>query len=106
MMRQLRVLASATADIKNSFGYLHEQSDLETAWRFFAGVQESFEQILQMPFIGSPRRFRAFRIRDLRQWPVKGFEDFLIFYRVTSDRVEVHRLLHGRRNLEAIFENS
>lgn len=57
-----------------------------------------------MPFIGSPRRFRSSRIRDLRQWPVSGFEEFLIFYRVTSDRVDIHRILHGKRDLEAIFE--
>jgi toxin ParE1/3/4 len=104
MNRELHVLPSARADIKASFDYLEEQSDLETAWRFFAGVQESFERIEQMPFIGSPRRFRSSRIRELRQWPVSGFEDFLIFYRVVSDRVDVHRILHGKRDLEAIFE--
>lgn len=103
MTRELHVLPSARADIKTSFDYLEEQSDLETAWRFFANVQESFERIEQMPFIGSPRRFCSARIRDLRQWPVSGFEDFLIFYRVTTGRIDVHRILHAKRDLDAIF---
>lgn len=103
MTRELHVLPSARADIKISFDYLEEQSDLETAWRFFVGVQESLERIEQMPYIGSPRRFRSSRIRDLRQWPVSGFDDFLIFYRVTSERVDVHRILHARRDLDAVF---
>jgi plasmid stabilization system protein ParE len=104
MTRELHILPSARTDIKTSFDYLEEQSDLETAWRFFDGVQESLARIEQMPFIGSPRRFRSSRIRDLRQWPVSGFEDFQIFYRVTSKRIDVHRILHGRRDLKVIFE--
>lgn len=103
MNKHLRTLPSADADLDAIFDHLYEQSDLETAWRFFSAVQESFERIEQMPFIGGARRFRSSRIRDLRQWPVSGFEDFLIFYRVTSDRIDIHRILHARRDLEAVF---
>lgn len=104
MTKELHVLPLARNDIKTSFDYLEEQSDIETAWRFFISVQESLERIQQMPGIGSPRRFRATRLHNLRQWPVKGFESFLIFYRVSGNSIDVHRILHGRRDIENIFE--
>jgi toxin ParE1/3/4 len=56
-----------------------------------------------MPYIGVMRKFKQSRLRNLRQWPVKEFEVYLIFYRVTNKRIDVIRILHGRRDLEAIF---
>jgi hypothetical protein len=35
----------------------------------------------------------------LRLWPVKDFEEFLIFYVVDGDTVRVIRILHGKRDL-------
>jgi plasmid stabilization system protein ParE len=35
---------------------------------------------------------------------VKGFENYLIFYRVIRDRVEIARVMHGARDLERSFE--
>jgi toxin ParE1/3/4 len=57
-----------------------------------------------MPFIGSPRSFPSTRLHNLRQWPVKGFKEFLIFYHVVNEGIEVLRILHARRNIEAVFE--
>ncbi|TAE49913.1 MAG: type II toxin-antitoxin system RelE/ParE family toxin, partial [Oscillatoriales cyanobacterium] len=33
------------------------------------------------------------------------FQDYLIFYRIQDDRVEVLRVLHGARDLEDILSN-
>jgi toxin ParE1/3/4 len=58
-----------------------------------------------MPSIGSPREFRSRRLRNIRMWPVKGFEEHLIFYRENDDGIEVIRVLHGKRDIEDIFSD-
>src|SRR5207244_1926673 len=98
------ILPAADADIDQSFYYLQEQGGLETAFRFVDKLQESLERLRKMPSIGSPRNFASSRLRGLRQWRVKGFEDYLIFYRVTEERIDVFRVLHRRRDIECILE--
>ncbi|MCP9496851.1 MAG: type II toxin-antitoxin system RelE/ParE family toxin [Pyrinomonadaceae bacterium MAG19_C2-C3] len=105
MTRELRVLPAADSDIDECFYYYEERSGLETAFRFVDAIQESFERLLQMPHIGSPREFRLSRLRNIRMWTVKGFEDYLIFYRPTDDGITVLRVLHGRRDIEEIFND-
>lgn len=36
---------------------------------------------------------------------IKGFEDYLIFYRPLADGVEIVRVLHGKRNIPTILED-
>ncbi len=38
-------------------------------------------------------------------WQVKGFEDYFIFYRPIVDGVEIFRVLPGKRDIEAIFND-
>jgi toxin ParE1/3/4 len=57
----------------------------------------------QTPKLGIPCRFDAPRIQDLRWWRVKRFDKHLIFYRPADQGIEVVRILHSARNLEAIF---
>ena len=42
---------------------------------------------------------------EIRQWRVKDFKDYLIFYRIQDARVEILRVLHGARDLEGILSN-
>ena len=41
--------------------------------------------------------------RDVRRWPVQGFPNILIFYRIDGDSLNVVRVLHGSRDAESIF---
>jgi toxin ParE1/3/4 len=42
-------------------------------------------------------------IPALRVWPIDGFRNHLIFFHPTNDGVEIVRVLHGARDLEALF---
>jgi len=42
---------------------------------------------------------------SLRRRPVRGFENFLIFYRESGGRVEIIRVLHGARDIESLLED-
>ena len=39
----------------------------------------------------------------MRRWPVKDFENWLVFYLPKRDGVEIVRVLHGARDLDSIF---
>jgi toxin ParE1/3/4 len=79
--------------------YLVEQVAPDAAFRFVDAVEESFQQLLLMPDMGAPREIRNPALKGLRVWPVKEFEEFLIFYVTLGDTVRVIRVLHGRRTL-------
>jgi toxin ParE1/3/4 len=40
----------------------------------------------------------------LRRFPVKGFEKYLLFYLSGSQGIDVIRVVHGARDIGAIFE--
>jgi plasmid stabilization system protein ParE len=42
--------------------------------------------------------------RNLRSWPVAGFEALRIFYLRDDDALHVVRVLHGKRDLKRILE--
>lgn len=76
--------------------YLVEQDAPDAAVRFLDAVEESVEQLLCMPHMGAPEELRNPALKDLRVWPVKGFEEIRIFYVAQGDTVRVIRVLHGR----------
>jgi len=105
MKRVVHVLPAADRDIERCFCYLRDESGLDRAFRFLQGLQDSFDLIQLMPFVGSPRNFSRLRARSLRKWPVKGFKDILIFYKVTKDHIEVSRILHTKRDIQTILDD-
>ena len=55
--------------------------------------------------MGALKELKNPAMKGLRSWPVKGFEEFLIFYLVQGDTVRVIRILHGRRDINRILKN-
>jgi toxin ParE1/3/4 len=45
----------------------------------------------------------ADRLSTLRQWPIRGFENYLIFYLPTEAGIDVLRVLHGARDIDRIL---
>lgn len=79
--------------------YLREASE-EVAERFLAAVLATLRSLAGLPDLGRRRKFRHPALRDLRSLRVNPpFEKILIFYRVTDDKLEAWRLMHGARDL-------
>lgn len=57
-----------------------------------------------MSGIGKLCGFSNPQLSGIRQYPIRGFKNYLIFYRATESEVEVLRVLHGARDLEAILD--
>jgi len=84
----------AQDDILRQFRwYLVEQDAPDAAFRFVEAVEASVEQLVRMPNIGAPRELRNPALKGLRLSPVKGFDEFLIFYVVAADTVRTIPIL-------------
>lgn len=98
------LLPSADADIVRQFDWYVQQGLLDVAKRFRSCVESSIELALSRPKAGAPKPVRNLALRDLRSWPVKGFDEFRIYYLVRPDTFTVVRVLHGKRDIGAILE--
>jgi toxin ParE1/3/4 len=76
----------------------------EAADRFVESAYRTFQALARMPGMGHARHFPQTRLRELRSFRVKGFDNYLIFYCPISDGIEVLHILHGARNLEQFWE--
>jgi len=95
----------ARFDLIEEADFIEQIYGLEKANTFLDAAQATFESLAAMPLMGSSRPHLAAEIRDLRQWRIKGFEEYLIFYRTLADGVEIIRVLHGKRNIPTILED-
>lgn len=73
------------------------------ARRYLVAVERAFDRLLEMPELGVRRTFENRRLDGLRIWPVPGFRNFLIFYRVTQRSVQIVRILHGAQNIPRVL---
>ena len=64
--------------------------------RFLAAVDGTAKQLLAQPELG---RCRPEVKSGLRSWPVEGFGNWIIFYRLEKESLRLVRLLHGARDL-------
>lgn len=95
----------AKRDLEEIFVFLGER-DLATGLDFLLAAEQTFDLLAQMPNLGVRRSFRAHRLLSLRQFPVKSYAEYLVFYQPVIGGVEIIRVLHGKRDLKAIFEGA
>ncbi|MEQ8969211.1 MAG: type II toxin-antitoxin system RelE/ParE family toxin [Coleofasciculus sp. C1-SOL-03] len=77
--------------------YLAQRGSIETAERFLDKIDRKFKRLSQFPQMG---RQRDELYPGLRSVPL---EDYLIFYRLVTNVIEVMRVVGGYRDLEALF---
>ena len=75
----------------------------EAAGRFIRAVRATEEMLLSAPGIGPIREFDNPALVGMRFHLVRGFRKYLIFYMPRSNGIEVVRVLHGARDLGALF---
>lgn len=66
-------------------------------------IRATMEELSQTPGMGRPRHFPQARLANLRSFGVRGFANYLIFYRPIAGGIEVFHVLHGARDIEALF---
>ena len=88
---------AAKRDLVTHFAALAEGS-VEAARRFLSAAEKSFEDLAAMPKMGAPHRSPNAKLIGLRMWHVRGFENYLIFYRTVGNGVAIERVIHAKQD--------
>lgn len=100
MSRACRITLLASQDIEAIADYLAAQSSLTSAERFLSGIDSTLQRMAQFPQIGRKRDELYPGSRSL------PYAQYLIFYRLLNDDIEVLRVVSGYQDLTALFEDS
>jgi toxin ParE1/3/4 len=104
MSGRLIIRQPVVVDMEGIADYLAERS-LDAADRFLDACRADFQRLVDMPGIGRLREFENPRAAGIRSWPITGFRNYLIFYRPIENGVEILHVIHGARDIDAIFES-
>ncbi len=99
MSRACRLTRLASRDIEAIADYLAVQSSLTSAERFLSGIDSTLQRMAQFPQIGRKRDELYPGSRSL------PYTQYLIFYRLLNDAIEVLRVVSGYQDLTALFED-
>jgi toxin ParE1/3/4 len=102
MAFQVIVRDRATQDIRQQANYILAMGNRDAAERFLESAEYAFKQLSLTPNIG--KIIKLPDIAMIRQWHIRNFKDYLIFYVVKSEQIEILRVLHGARDLENIMD--
>ena len=105
MSRRIIISDDAFNDLDKSSAAIGRDAP-QASVRFLQAAQRTFDLLVEMPRIGAPRDYDNPELTGMRFWPVPRFRKYLIFYRVTGERIEIVRVLHGSQNIQAIFDSS
>lgn len=86
----------AEADLEEALDYLEERSPA-AAERLAGAIEERCQLLGSVPGLGRPRDDLRPGLRSL------VVERYVLFYRVTEQAVEVLRILHGSRDIDAVM---
>ncbi len=78
--------------------------NIDVSDKFLAAAEETFKQLAQTPKMGRRSEFSNPNLADVRQQAIKGFRNYLVFYRTRDTDVEILRVLYGGRDIEAILD--
>src|SRR5215207_62336 len=89
--------SDADLDLLDIWGYLARDTSRSVADRTARGIRRSCDRLIRLPHLGRPRGDLLPGIRSLLVNP------YVVFYRLQNNEVEIVRVLHGRRDIDAIF---
>ena len=103
MKLRIHKLPQAKRDLVEAADYLAKHSGLALSNRFLKAAEKTFTFLSGMPAIGGNWESSHPHLQGLRHWSVRGFDQYVIFYRPVQENLEIVRVLHGARDLENIL---
>src|ERR1700679_2997937 len=95
---------SVCRDLVQHFVRLAEEAGIDTAERFLASADQTFEDLARMPMMGALVATGRTELSGLRKWRIRDFENFLIFYFPHDQSVEIIREVYGARDFNGILD--
>jgi toxin ParE1/3/4 len=92
----------ARRDLVEQAAFIAERS-LDAAERFLSAAERTFQRLADMPELGTRCRFQNPQAAGIRVWRIEGFKKYLVFYQEVPHGVDIVRVIHGSRDIEAIF---
>ena len=89
---QLFIAPTAKNDLKDIYQYGLRQWGQAQSDSYLFGIKNQFWLLTEQPLIGTER---PELLPDIRSLPI---ESHTLFYRVTSNKIEIIRVLHGRQD--------
>jgi toxin ParE1/3/4 len=77
--------------------------NLDAGDRFLYAAEATFQQLAQFPTVGKLSGFTHPLLIQVRQYPIKGFKNYLILYQIAPDSIDIIRILHGAQDLQNIL---
>jgi toxin ParE1/3/4 len=99
------VQLAARVDMRRQYEHYLELDRPDLGDRFFNAVNGAVDAALENPDAGAPRRTINPQLAGLRTWSVAGFNDFRVYYLVRGGSLIVVRVLHGKRDIDAILKD-
>lgn len=103
MSHRIRRNPRVKQDILELPRYIARDS-FDAGMRFFDAVEQTLAKLAEMPGMGAIRGFDNPKFSDVRSRSVDGFGNHLIFYRKIPGGIEVLRVIHSARDIDAEFE--
>lgn len=101
---RVEIAPRAEQDLGDQFDYIARDS-LDVAFRWLDSARTTFRQLAESPELGGRWGFEDPRLSEIRVWKVQGFKHHLVFYLPIEMGIRVIRILHGARDIDAVFES-
>ena len=106
MKHRIFLRPAADQDTGDQAEYQTQHQSLQMGLRFYRTAAETFQILARVPGMGKRAECRSSYLKGMRMFPMKRFPNHLVFYRCIKDGIEIIRVLHGARDIEAIFTQS
>ena len=97
---------SAAANLEAIEEYLSENASADIAQGFLESITDAFRLLAGQPEMGRQWTSSLARLHDIRAWPLRIHQGYLILYRpLTTERgIEVLYVFHGARDSLALLD--
>ncbi len=96
--------AAARRDLIEAYRFYARKAGSGAAGRFLAEAESTFARLASVPGMGSRFDPSSPAFGELRFLPLPSrFKQYLVFYRVVADGIEIARVLHGARDIAEIL---
>jgi plasmid stabilization system protein ParE len=89
------------ADVEQCADYLSTEADEAVAAAWYQALKKSLEHIQRVPEIGRVRD--DLPMPEIRTLNLRKYPNYLIFYRLENNCIELLRVRHGMMNLPELF---
>jgi toxin ParE1/3/4 len=78
--------------------------NLDAGDRFLYAAEATFQQIAKLPGIGKLSGFTHPKLTQVRQYSVKGFKNYLIYYQIQGEVIDIMHIFQGSRDIATMLQ--